>query len=81
MPYKSLAQERFFHSKSAKKKGITPKMVEEFDKATKGRRLPKRVSKQKNPGDMFNAYQAKKKLRTSDAVVKSEQNASHQFKK
>ena len=34
------------------------------------------------PGDMYNKFQAKKgKLRSADAVVKSEQNASHQFGK
>ncbi len=40
MPYKSEAQRKFFHTKTAKKKGITPKMVKEFDKASKGRKLP-----------------------------------------
>lgn len=34
------------------------------------------------PGAMFSKFQAKKgKLRSADAVVKSEQNASHQFAK
>lgn len=35
MPYKSVAQMRFFHSKGAAAKGITPATVNEFD-------LPKR---------------------------------------
>lgn len=43
MPYKSLAQERFFHSQGAKKAGISAKTVNEFDKASKGKKLPKRV--------------------------------------
>ena len=45
MPYKSLAQERFFHSAGAKKAGIKPSVVKEFDRATKGKKLPMRVSK------------------------------------
>lgn len=36
-----------------------------------------------NPGDRFNAFMAKKKgrLRSAAEVIKSEQNASHQFTK
>jgi hypothetical protein len=45
MPYKSLKQERFFHTKTAKKKGITSKVVKEFDTASKGLKLPTKVSK------------------------------------
>ena len=40
-PYKSLQQERFFHSPGAKKAGITPAEVKEFDTASKGMKLPK----------------------------------------
>ena len=40
MPYKSKAQERFFHTDTAKKKGITPDVVNEFDQASKGMSLP-----------------------------------------
>jgi hypothetical protein len=40
MPYKSIAQERFFHTDTAKKKGITPAVVKEFDTASKGMKLP-----------------------------------------
>lgn len=47
MPYKSLAQERFFHTETAKEKGITSKQVKEFDKASKGKKLPERVKKKK----------------------------------
>ena len=51
------------------------------------------MKKQTKPGDMFNSFQKKKQnfkakkgkkkggLRSADAVVKSEQNASHQFYK
>lgn len=42
MPYKSLAQERFFHSSGANKAGISGSVVKEFDKATKGKDLPTR---------------------------------------
>lgn len=42
MPYKSQAQERFFHSAGAKKAGISLATVKEFDKASKGVELPKR---------------------------------------
>ena len=42
MPYKSDAQRKFFHTATAKKKGITSAMVEEFDQASKGKKLPKR---------------------------------------
>lgn len=43
MPYKSIAQERFFHTDTAKKKGITPATVNEFDQASKGMKLPKKI--------------------------------------
>ena len=41
MPYVSAKQRRFFHTKTAKQKGITPAMVEEYDQASKGMKLPK----------------------------------------
>jgi len=44
MPYKSLAEERFFHTDTAKKKGISASTVKEFDQASKGMKLPKKVS-------------------------------------
>lgn len=47
MPYKSIQQERFFHSPGVKKAGITPGQVKEFDSASKGTKLPKKVSKHK----------------------------------
>jgi hypothetical protein len=40
MPYKSDRQRRFFHTKTARKKGITPKMVKEYDQASRGAKLP-----------------------------------------
>lgn len=43
MPYASEAQRRFFHTDTAKKHGITAADVKEWDKASKGMRLPKRV--------------------------------------
>ena len=42
MPYSSQAQKAFFHSDRAKKAGITPEMVAQMDKESKGRKLPKR---------------------------------------
>ncbi len=42
MPYKSLAQERFFHTDTARKKGISAATVKVFDEASKGADLPKR---------------------------------------
>lgn len=47
MPYKSEAQRKFFHSKAAKKAGITAKQIAEYDKASKGKKLPKRIKKNK----------------------------------
>jgi hypothetical protein len=44
-PYKSLAQERFFHTQTAAQKGIKPSTVQEFDKASKGMKLPEYNSK------------------------------------
>jgi len=40
MPYKSQKQERFFHTDTAKKKGIKSSTVNEFDQASKGMKLP-----------------------------------------
>lgn len=45
MPYKSDAQRKFFHTDTAKKKGITKKTVDEFDEASKGIILPTRKKK------------------------------------
>jgi hypothetical protein len=46
MPYKSLAQERYFHAnkKKLERQGVN---VSEWDKATKGRKLPKKLNKKK----------------------------------
>jgi hypothetical protein len=45
MPYASKAQERFFHTQSAAKAGITPQQVAEYDKASKGMKLPEKSQK------------------------------------
>lgn len=47
MPYKSDAQRRFFHSKGASKAGISKKTVEEYDKKSKGKKLPECAKKKK----------------------------------
>lgn len=44
MPYKSKAQAAYFHT-NVGKKGITPKVVEEFDETSKGMKLPKKMKK------------------------------------
>ena len=44
MPYKSEAQRAFFHTDTAKKAGITSSDVKEFDKESKGKSLPEKVS-------------------------------------
>lgn len=43
MPYVSDAERGFFHTDTAKKKGITPSMVKEYDQASKGKVLPDKV--------------------------------------
>lgn len=45
MPYKSDAQRRFFHTDTAKRQGISDKTVSEFDQASKGKKLPRKVTK------------------------------------
>ncbi len=47
MPYKSAAQRRFFHSKGAKRAGISAQTIREWDAASRGRNLPKRTRKSK----------------------------------
>jgi hypothetical protein len=46
MPYKSQAQRRKFHA-MAKRGEISKKTVAEFDRASKGKKLPERVGKAK----------------------------------
>lgn len=54
MPYKSKAQQGFFHA--AEERGeMSPKVVKEFDSASKGMKLPKRVAK-KASGDRIKGY-------------------------
>lgn len=46
MPYKSQKQRRYFHA--AEERGdISPKLVNEFDKASKGMSLPEAIHKKK----------------------------------
>lgn len=47
MPYASDQQRKFFHTATARKKGISAKTVEEFDDASRGKKLPKRAKKRK----------------------------------
>jgi hypothetical protein len=46
MPYKSDAQRKKFHAMEARGE-ISPKVVKEFDKASKGKKLPAKVKKKK----------------------------------
>jgi len=46
MPYKSKAQQKKFHAME-KKGEISSKVVKEFDKASKGKKLPEKVKKKK----------------------------------
>lgn len=48
MPYKSDAQRRFFHSAGVKKAGISAATVKEFDNASRGKKLPEKVSKRRH---------------------------------
>lgn len=43
-PYKSDKQRKFFHTATARKQGISPATVKEFDAASKGLKLPKKVT-------------------------------------
>lgn len=47
MPYASDKQRRFFHTQTAKDKGINPSTVKEYDEASKGMKLPESASKYK----------------------------------
>lgn len=47
MPYKSDAQRKKFHV-MLNKGGISKETVDEYDKASKGKKLPARVSKAKH---------------------------------
>jgi len=47
MPYKSQAQRRFFHTDTAKRKGITSAEVKEFDQSSKGMKLPETAKKRR----------------------------------
>lgn len=51
-PYASKAQQGFFHTATAKAKGITKATVKEFDKASKGKKLPPKVGKALKKGKL-----------------------------
>ena len=46
MPYKSQAQRNYFHA-AARRGEISQSVVKEFDRASKGKKLPKRKRKTK----------------------------------
>lgn len=45
MPYVSEKQRRFFHTDTARKQGITPSMVHEWDRESKGLARPEEAEK------------------------------------
>jgi hypothetical protein len=47
MPYRSIKQEKFFHTDTAKKKGITGDIIRDWDNASRGMKLPDRAKKKK----------------------------------
>ena len=49
MPYASDKQRAFFHTATARKAGISAKTVAEFDKASKGKKLPEYKHKKSKP--------------------------------
>jgi hypothetical protein len=51
MPYKSQAQRGKFHILEKQGK-LSPKVVTEWDKASKGLKLPKRVKKKEEPSHL-----------------------------
>lgn len=42
MPYVSKAQQGYMHANVGKKRGLTGKVIKEFDNASRGLKLPKR---------------------------------------
>ena len=46
MPYKSRSQQRYFHAAEARGE-IEPATVKEYDKASKGKKLPEKVKSSK----------------------------------
>lgn len=48
-PYASDAQRRFFHTDTAKAKGISAEDVHGKDQVSKGRSLPKKVGASRSP--------------------------------
>ena len=55
MPYKSDAQRKKFHVLEAQGK-ISKKVVDEFDQASKGMKLPAKVSKKKSKRPTSNGH-------------------------
>jgi hypothetical protein len=58
--YKSDAQRRYFHTDTARRKGITPEMVEEYDEASKGMHLPERKAR---PKESLSQFREKKQVK------------------
>jgi hypothetical protein len=58
--YKSDAQRRYFHTDTARRKGITPEVVEEYDEASKGMHLPERKER---PKESLSQFREKKQVK------------------
>ncbi len=58
-PYVSDAQRRFFHSAGAKKAGLTSADVKHWDEASKGKKLPEKVSKLEPTGGAASPHMPK----------------------
>lgn len=52
MPYKSQAQRRLFHH-LVKQGKIAPEVVEEYDRESKGKRVPERVERKAHGGEVM----------------------------
>lgn len=62
MPYKSNAQRKFFHTDTAKKEGIKPSVVNEFDKMSKGMELPQKKDRHQSMNPTGHGFAGKMSL-------------------
>ena len=61
-PYKSEAQRKKFHA-MLERGEISAKTVAEFDEASKGKKLPERLSSKKNPPRKITSVKQLRKIR------------------
>lgn len=80
MPYRSDAQRRFFHA-AAKRGEISPKTVEHWDEASRGKEVPERVSANKTDiagPDLYMSEDKKRKKFYEDIISNPENYATKQ---